>query len=128
MEIERPMDGAAIIKVVGVGGAGNNAVDRMIESGIKGVEFIAINTDKQQLVKKSKAGTKIQIGEKITKGLGAGANPDTGAQAAEENKSEIEIPHCAHRSINNAVLTSRSISLSFFLELTSVYFLISTFP
>lgn len=49
MEIERPMDGAAIIKVVGVGGAGNNAVDRMIESGIKGVEFIAINTDKQQL-------------------------------------------------------------------------------
>ena len=90
MEIERPMDGAAIIKVVGVGGAGNNAVDRMIESGIKGVEFIAINTDKQQLVKKSKAGTKIQIGEKITKGLGAGANPDTGAQAAEENKSEIE--------------------------------------
>ena len=90
MEIERPMDGAAIIKVVGVGGAGNNAVDRMIESGIKGVEFIAIKTDKQQLVKKSKAGTKIQIGEKITKGLGAGANPDTGAQAAEENKSEIE--------------------------------------
>ena len=90
MEYERPMDGAAVIKVVGVGGAGNNAVDRMIESGIKGVEFIAVNTDRQQLVQKSKAGTKIQIGEKITKGLGAGANPDIGAQAAEENKSEIE--------------------------------------
>ena len=90
MEYERPMDGAAVIKVVGVGGAGNNAVDRMIESGIKGVEFIAVNTDRQQLVQKSKAGTKIQIGEKITKGLGAGANPDVGAQAAEENKSEIE--------------------------------------
>ena len=90
MEYERPMDGAAGIKVVGVGGAGNNAVDRMIESGIKGVEFIAVNTDRQQLVQKSKAGTKIQIGEKITKGLGAGANPDIGAQAAEENKSEIE--------------------------------------
>ncbi len=90
MDIERPTDGAAVIKVVGVGGAGNNAVDRMIESGIKGVEFIAVNTDKQQLVKKSQAGTKIQIGEKITKGLGAGANPDIGAQAAEENKSEIE--------------------------------------
>ena len=90
VEYERPMDGAAVIKVVGVGGAGNNAVDRMIESGIKGVEFIAVNTDRQQLVQKSKAGTKIQIGEKITKGLGAGANPDIGAQAAEENKSEIE--------------------------------------
>ena len=90
VEYERPMDGAAVIKVVGVGGAGNNAVDRMIESGIKGVEFIAVNTDRQQLVQKSKAGTKIQIGEKITKGLGAGANPDVGAQAAEENKSEIE--------------------------------------
>ena len=90
MEYERPMDGAAVIKVVGVGGAGNNAVDRMIESEIKGVEFIAVNTDRQQLVQKSKAGTKIQIGEKITKGLGAGANPDIGAQAAEENKSEIE--------------------------------------
>ena len=90
MEYERPMDGAAVIKVVGVGGAGNNAVDRMIESGIKGVEFIAVNTDRQQLVQKSKAGTKIQIGEKITRGLGAGANPDIGAQAAEENKSEIE--------------------------------------
>ena len=90
MEYERPMDGAAVIKVVGVGGAGNNAVDRMIESGIKGVEFIAVNTDRQQLVQKSKAGTKIQIGEKITKGLGAGANPDIGAQSAEENKSEIE--------------------------------------
>ena len=90
VEYERPMDGAAVIKVVGVGGAGNNAVDRMIESEIKGVEFIAVNTDRQQLVQKSKAGTKIQIGEKITKGLGAGANPDIGAQAAEENKSEIE--------------------------------------
>ncbi len=82
------LDGAATIKVIGVGGAGNNAVNRMIDSGIKGVEFIAVNTDRQTLIT-SKAGTKIQIGEKLTRGLGAGANPDIGAQAAEESKAEI---------------------------------------
>ena len=82
------MDGTATIKVIGVGGAGNNAVDRMIGSGIKGVEFIVVNTDRQVL-QASKATTKIQIGEKITRGLGAGANPDIGAQSAEENKAEI---------------------------------------
>ena len=82
------MDGTATIKVIGVGGAGNNAVNRMIEAGIKGVDFISVNTDRQAL-QKSKAGAKIQIGEKITRGLGAGANPDIGAQSAEENKSEI---------------------------------------
>ena len=78
----------AIIKVIGVGGAGNNAVNRMVDSGIEGVEFVSVNTDRQALLL-SKAGTKIQIGEKITRGLGAGANPDIGAQAAEESKSEI---------------------------------------
>lgn len=82
------MDGTATIKVIGVGGAGNNAVNRMIEAGIKGVDFIAVNTDRQAL-QTSKAGTKIQIGEKITRGLGAGANPDVGAQSAEENKAEV---------------------------------------
>ena len=82
-------DETAVIKVIGVGGAGNNAVNRMIDSGIEGVEFISINTDKQALVQ-SKAGTKIQIGEKITRGLGAGANPEIGAQAAEESRQEIE--------------------------------------
>ena len=76
------LDGTATIKVIGIGGAGNNAVNRMVDSGIKGVEFIAVNTDKQ-------APSKIQIGEKITRGLGAGANPDIGAQAAEESKTEI---------------------------------------
>lgn len=81
-------DGTATIKVIGVGGAGNNAINRMIESGIKGVEFIAVNTDRQVL-QKSEASTKIQIGEKITRGLGAGANPDIGAQSAEESKTEI---------------------------------------
>ena len=83
------VDGTATIKVIGVGGAGNNAIDRMIEAGIKGVDFIVVNTDKQQLIR-SKAATKIQIGEKITRGLGAGANPDIGAQAAEESKTEIQ--------------------------------------
>jgi len=82
------MDGTATIKVIGVGGAGNNAVNRMIDSGIKGVDFIAVNTDRQAL-QTSKANTKIQIGEKVTRGLGAGANPDIGAQSADENKSEI---------------------------------------
>ena len=82
------MDGTATIKVIGVGGAGNNAVNRMIEAGIKGVDFIAVNTDRQAL-QTSKAATKIQIGEKITRGLGAGANPDIGAQSAEESRAEV---------------------------------------
>ena len=82
------MDGTATIKVIGVGGAGNNAVNRMIDFGIKGVDFIAVNTDRQAL-QASKANTKIQIGEKITRGLGAGANPDIGAQSAEESRAEI---------------------------------------
>jgi len=81
-------DGMAKIKVAGVGGAGNNAVNRMIEMGIKGVEFIAVNTDRQAL-NLSKAGTKIQIGEKITKGLGAGSDPLIGEQSAEESREEI---------------------------------------
>ena len=83
------MDGTATIKVIGVGGAGNNAVNRMVESGIKGVDFIAVNTDRQALLL-SKAATKLQIGEKITRGLGAGANPDIGAQSAEESKAELQ--------------------------------------
>ena len=87
-ENEKMLDGTATIKVIGVGGAGNNAVNRMVDCGIRGVEFIAVNTDRQAL-QMSKAGTKIQIGEKITRGLGAGANPDIGAQSAEESKSEI---------------------------------------
>ena len=87
-ELNYMMDGTATIKVIGVGGAGNNAVNRMIEAGIRNVEFIAVNTDRQTL-NTSRAGSKIQIGEKITRGLGAGANPDIGAQSAEESRSEI---------------------------------------
>lgn len=78
----------AHIKVIGVGGGGNNAVNRMVECGVQGVEFIAVNTDKQAL-QSSKAETKLQIGEKLTKGLGAGANPDIGMKAAEESRNEI---------------------------------------
>ena len=82
------LDGTATIKVIGVGGAGNNAVNRMVEAGIRNVEFVAINTDRQAL-SLSKANAKIQIGEKLTRGLGAGANPDIGAQAAEESRAEV---------------------------------------
>ena len=78
----------AVIKVVGVGGGGTNAVNRMVEAGIKGVEFIAINTDRQALLM-SDADVTVHIGEDLTKGLGAGANPEIGAQAAEENRLEI---------------------------------------
>ena len=80
--------GPAKILVIGVGGAGNNAVNRMVDENINGVDLIAINTDKQVLAT-SKAPTKIQIGEKLTKGLGAGAKPEVGAGAIEENREEI---------------------------------------
>lgn len=82
------MEQVAQIKVIGVGGGGNNAVNRMIESGLKGVEFIAVNTDKQALFT-SKAEHKVQIGDKLTKGLGAGANPEVGKKAAEESRDDI---------------------------------------
>lgn len=78
----------AVIKVVGVGGGGTNAVNRMVEADIKGVEFIAINTDRQALLM-SDADKTIHIGEELTRGLGAGANPEVGAQAAEESRTEI---------------------------------------
>lgn len=78
----------AKILVIGVGGAGNNAVNRMIDENVEGVELVAVNTDKQALAL-NKATTKVQIGEKLTKGLGAGAKPEIGAQAVEENREEI---------------------------------------
>ena len=80
--------GACRIIVVGVGGAGNNAVDRMISEGVGGVEFISVNTDKQQLIS-CNAPTCIQIGEKLTKGLGAGAKPEVGEKAAEESREDL---------------------------------------
>lgn len=88
LEFELNIENMAQIKVVGVGGGGNNAVNRMIEAGLKGVQFIAVNTDRQAL-NNSQAETKIQIGEKLTKGLGAGANPEVGQKAAEENLEDL---------------------------------------
>ena len=81
-------ENAARILVIGVGGAGNNAVNRMVDENIAGVEFIGINTDKQAL-QLCKAPQLIQIGEKLTKGLGAGAQPEIGAKAAEESSEEL---------------------------------------
>jgi cell division protein FtsZ len=89
LEFDTNMEELAKIKVVGVGGGGNNAVNRMIEHGVEGVEFIAVNTDSQAL-NLSKAEIKVQIGNKLTRGLGAGANPEVGKKAAEESKEQLE--------------------------------------
>lgn len=89
LDFDLELAGPANIKVIGCGGGGNNAVNRMIMEGLGSVEFIAVNTDKQAL-SQSNAPTKIQIGEKLTKGLGAGANPEVGQKAAEESREEIE--------------------------------------
>ena len=83
------IDQIAKIKVIGVGGAGTNAVNRMIDSGVKGVEFVVVNTDLQAL-NSSKAPNKIQIGEKLTHGLGAGENPTIGREAALESKEALK--------------------------------------
>lgn len=89
LHFESNDESLAIIKVIGVGGGGNNAVNRMIEHGVQGVDFIAVNTDAQAL-NMSKAPVKLQIGGKLTRGLGAGANPEVGRKAAEESKEQIE--------------------------------------
>lgn len=89
LEFEMDMDQLAKIKVIGVGGGGSNAVNRMIENGLQGVEFIAVNTDAQAL-HLSKAEHKLQLGGKLTRGLGAGANPEVGKKAAEESKEHLE--------------------------------------
>jgi cell division protein FtsZ len=88
-EFDMDIDQVARIKVIGVGGGGNNAVNRMIEGGVQGVEFIAVNTDAQAL-NLSKAEIKMQIGASLTRGLGAGANPEVGRKAVEESHKQIE--------------------------------------
>jgi cell division protein FtsZ len=88
-EMDMNIDQVARIKVVGVGGGGNNAVNRMIEDGVQGVEFIAVNTDAQAL-NLSKAEIKMQIGTNLTRGLGAGANPEIGRKAVEESQKQLE--------------------------------------
>jgi cell division protein FtsZ len=87
--VAAPQNYLAVIKVVGIGGGGVNAVNRMIEEGLKGVEFIAINTDAQALLM-SDADVKLDVGRELTRGLGAGANPEVGARAAEDHREEIE--------------------------------------
>jgi cell division protein FtsZ len=88
-EYEEPVTQNALMKVIGVGGGGGNAVNRMIDEDLEGVEFVTINTDAQAL-KNNKANLKIQIGKKLTRGLGAGARPDVGRQALEENRDEVQ--------------------------------------
>ncbi|MBE6573921.1 MAG: cell division protein FtsZ [Ruminococcaceae bacterium] len=88
LEYQENYDSGVVIKVVGVGGGGNNAVNRMIRENVKGVEFVVINTDRQALAN-STSENKIAIGDKLTKGRGAGANPEIGQKAAEESKEEI---------------------------------------
>ena len=88
LELDMDLDQFAKIKVIGVGGGGNNAVNRMIASGLKGVEFISVNTDAQALLH-AMAPKRIQIGEKLTRGLGAGAKPDIGEKAAQESREEV---------------------------------------
>ena len=85
---ENGPDNVVTLKVVGIGGAGNNVVNRMVESGTQGVEFVAINTDKQAL-SVSNADQKIQIGEKMTHGQGAGSDPEIGKRSAEESRNDI---------------------------------------
>ena len=89
-EFDEELITQARIKVVGVGGAGGNAINRMIDAGLSGVEFIAVNTD-AQVLEQNRAATKIQIGKHLTKGLGAGANPDIGRQAMEEDGGEVAV-------------------------------------
>ncbi len=89
LDFDTNVDELAVIKVIGVGGGGNNAVNRMIEHGVEGVEFIAVNTDAQAL-NLSQAEVKLQLGTKLTRGLGAGANPEVGKKAAEESREQIE--------------------------------------
>src|SRR5205085_7377706 len=82
------LENFAQIKVIGIGGGGSNAVNRMIRAEVRGVEFIAVNTDAQALLN-SDAPTRIRIGDKVTKGLGSGGNPDVGRKAAEESQDEL---------------------------------------
>src|SRR4030081_262107 len=98
------LEGAARIVVLGVGGGGSNAVNRMIQAGVRGVEFVAINTDTQALAR-SEAPVRVHIGEKLTRGLGAGGNPNVGEKAAEESGEQIA---AYWRHPGSASLPSRS--------------------
>ncbi|MEG0018433.1 MAG: cell division protein FtsZ, partial [Hydrogenoanaerobacterium sp.] len=100
--IDMEYDNCVSIKVLGVGGGGGNAVNRMIQSGMQGVDFVSVNTDHQALMF-SQAAQKIQIGEKLTKGRGAGGDPEKGQRAAEESREEIA---AALRGTNMVFITA----------------------
>src|SRR5881394_841159 len=89
MTMDTPQNYLAVIKVIGIGGGGVNAVNRMIEAGLRGVEFIAVNTDAQTLLM-SDAEVKLDIGRETTRGLGAGSDPEVGQKASQEHNEEIE--------------------------------------
>ena len=89
IEFEEEQMGPAVIRVVGVGGAGGNAINTMIDAGLRGVEFVAVNTDVQDL-RKCNASEKVQIGEEQTGGRGAGSNPQLGQQAANEDRDRLQ--------------------------------------
>ena len=89
LEISESLIDNAVIKVIGIGGSGGNAVEHMLQQNIEGVEFICVNTDSQAL-KNSSARSTIQIGSELTKGLGAGANPEVGKRAAQEDRTQIQ--------------------------------------
>ena len=110
--LDEEMQNVTNIKVIGVGGGGGNAVNRMVESGLSGVEFVAMNTDQQALLN-SKATQKVQLGAKLTKGRGAGADPEIGQRAAEESKDEIAKAHAvgSGMDINNAFVTIGNVPL-----------------
>ena len=101
--LSRPLGGAvaaaesvAVVKVIGVGGGGGNALNRMIDAGVGGVEFVALNTDAQALAK-SGAGVRLHIGRRLTGGLGAGSDPEVGRQAAEDQRDELARNCAGHR-------------------------------
>ena len=117
-EIDNEYESAVQIKVIGVGGGGGNAVNRMIERGIQGAEFIAVNTDKQVL-SKSQATHKIQIGEKTTHGQGAGGRSEIGAAAAEESREAIE---SAIKGTDMVFVTTGMVLLTLFVVVVAIEF------
>ena len=102
IDIDTSHDSKARIKVIGVGGCGNNAVDRMIEDNIQYIDFISANTDNMALAK-SKAPIRIQLGEKLTRGLGAGGKPETGRRAAEESRANHVYGSLGHKHVQQRV-------------------------
>ena len=116
-----------VIKVIGVGGGGGNAVNRMIQAGIAGVEYIVMNTDAQAL-RQSEAPIKIQLGEKTTRGLGAGANPEIGAKSAEESEEDIKKSIEGSDMVEKIVVRNVKTEEKREIPLSGVFIFIGTLP